>query len=153
MPLTFAYGSNMDAQAMAFRCPRAKLLGRARLPRHRFALLPDGFATLVRDPAAMAHGVLWDVGFGDLAALDRYEGLGKGGYEKISQPVLREGAAPVRALVYVARTGKSLGRAPEDYMQRIVLAAVEAGLPSDHVDFLRQLAGEDPEPAKKYRAI
>jgi len=34
MPLTFAYGSNMDAQAMAQRCPRGKMLGRARLPRH-----------------------------------------------------------------------------------------------------------------------
>jgi gamma-glutamylcyclotransferase (GGCT)/AIG2-like uncharacterized protein YtfP len=154
MPLTFAYGSNMDAQAMAQRCPRGKLLGRARLPRHRIGLMPDGYATLVRDAAATAHGVLWDVSFGELAALDRYEG---GGYVKVSQPVLREAGAPVRALIYFGKNfgepGTRLGRAPDDYMQNIVAAAVEAGLPSDHVDFLCRLGGEDPAPSTRFRAI
>ena len=153
MPLTFAYGSNMDAKAMASRCPQAKMLGRARLPRHRVALMPDGFATLVRDAGAMAHGVLWELSFGDLAALDRYEGAAQGAYVKISQPVLREGFAPVRALIYVGRPGLSLGRAPEDYMARIVAAARELGLPGEYVDFLRRLAGENPEPAPRFRAI
>ena len=155
MPLTFAYGSNMDAQAMAQRCPRGKLLGRARLPRHRVALLPDGYATLVRDAAATAHGVLWDVSFGELAALDRYEGEG---YVKVSQPVLREVGAPVRALVYFGKyfgkPGTRLGRAPDDYMQQIVAAAIEAGLPGEHVDFLRRLGGDDlAPPTTRFRAI
>ena len=92
MPLTFAYGSNMDADAMTRRCPSARLLGRAYLPRHRFDLLPDGYATVVRDPAATAFGVLWELSFGDFAALDRYEAVAQGAYRKISQPVLREGA-------------------------------------------------------------
>jgi hypothetical protein len=143
MPLTFAYGSNMDAQAMAQRCPRAKWLGRAQLPRHSVALLPDGYATLVRNAAATAHGVLWDMSFGDLAALDRYEGIARGGYVKVSQPVLRETGAPVRALIYFGRPGTRLGRAPDDYMKKIVAAAVGAGLPSAHVDFLRRLGGEE----------
>jgi hypothetical protein len=157
MPLTFAYGSNMDAQAMAQRCPRGKMLGRARLPRHRVALLPDGYATVVRDAAATAHGVLWDVSFGELAALDRYEGVALGGYVKIAQPVLREVGAPVRALVYFGtyfgKTGTPLGRAPDDYMQKIVAAAVHAGLPGEHVDFLRRLGGEDLAPPTRFRAI
>ena len=153
MPLTFAYGSNMDAQAMALRCPRGKMLGRARLPRHRVALLPDGYATVVRDAAATAHGVLWDVSFGELAALDRYEGVAQGGYVKISQPVLREGGAPVRALIYFGRPGTRLGRAPDDYMAKIVAAAVGAGLPGDHVDFLRRLGGQDLAPPTRFRAI
>ena len=146
MPLTFAYGSNMDAQAMAQRCPRGKLLGRARLPRHRVALLPDGYATLVRDAAATAHGVLWDLSFGELAALDRYEG---DGYVKVSQPVLREIGAPVRALIYFGKnSGTRLGRAPDDYVEKVVAAAVTAGLPSDHVDFLRRL---EPFPIRSNR--
>ena len=150
MPLTFAYGSNMDAEAMASRCPGAKMRGRARLPRHRVALLPDGFATLVRDAGAVAHGVLWDLSFGDLAALDRYEG---DGYVKVSQPVLREGASPVRALVYIGKPAGGSGRAPEDYMTRIVAVAREVGLPNDHIDFLRRLAGETTEPTARFRAI
>lgn len=154
MPLTFAYGSNMDAAAMARRCPGARLLGRAYLPRHRFALLPEGFATVVRDPAATAFGVVWELSFGELASLDRYEEVAKGAYRKIIQPVLREGASPVRALVYVGATGKGLGRAPADYMGKIVAAAREQGLSGDYVDFLRRVAGEDvPEAPKKFRAI
>ncbi len=151
MPLTFAYGSNMDAAAMKARCPGAKLLGRARLPGQKFALAPGGFATLVRDAGAITHGVLWDLSFGDLAALDRYEGAG---YAKISQPVLRENLSPVRALIYIGRPGAELGRAPEDYMIGIVAAARELGLPNEHVDFLRRLAGENPERrAPCFRAI
>jgi hypothetical protein len=152
MPLTFAYGSNMDAAAMKQRCANARLLGRASLPRHRFALLPDGFATIVRDPAATVFGVLWDVSFGDLAALDRYEGVAQGAYGKITQPVLREGASPVRALIYVGVPGKSLGRAPADYMSKVVEAARSAGLCKEHIDFLRRVAGEEIEPSK-FRAI
>jgi hypothetical protein len=154
MPLTFAYGSNMDADAMARRCPGAQMRGRACLARHRFALMPDGFATVVRDPSASAFGVLWELSFGDLAALDRYEGVAKGAYRKIIQPVLREGASPVRALVYFGAPGKSLGRAPADYMSAIVAAARACGLSADYVDFLRRVGGEDvPEAPKKFRAI
>jgi gamma-glutamylcyclotransferase (GGCT)/AIG2-like uncharacterized protein YtfP len=153
MPLTFAYGSNMDALAMSQRCPGGKMLGRARLARHRVALLPDGFATVAPDPNMTAHGVLWEIGFGDLAALDRYEGVDKGAYVKVIQPVLREGSSPLRALVYVGRPGKSLGRAPPDYMEKIVAAAIGAGLPGDHVDYLRRLGGETVERPQKFRAI
>ena len=154
MPLIFAYGSNMDAQAMAQRCPRGKLICRARLPGHRVGLMPDGFATLVRDAAATAHGVLWEVSFGELAALDRYEG---DGYVKVSQPVLREIGAPVRALIDFGKNsgepGTRLCRAPDDYMEKIVAAAVEAGLPGEHVDFLRRLGGEDLAPPTRFRVI
>ncbi len=154
MPLNFAYGSNLDAAAMARRCPGARLLGRAWLARHRFALMPDGFATVVRDPAASVAGVLWELSFRDLAALDRYEDVAQGAYAKVSQPVLREGAAPVRALVYIGAPSKSCGRAPADYMAKIVAAARVNGLSAEYVDFLRRAAGEDvPEAPKKFRAI
>jgi hypothetical protein len=153
MPLTFAYGSNMHVADMAARCPGARLACVARLPKFRFALRPDGFATLERDPASMAHGVLWDLSFGALAALDRYEGVAQGAYEKILLPVLREKASPTRALVYLARPGASLGRAPADYMEKIAAAARTHGLPRDHIDFLCAKAGLAPDAPPKYRAI
>lgn len=150
MPLTFAYGSNMCAADMAARCPQAKILGPARLPKFRFALLPDGFATLVRDPAALTHGVLWDLSFAALAALDRYEG---DGYEKVLLPVIRAGGA-VRALVYLVRPGANPGRAPPDYMEKIAAAAAAHALPREHIEFLRALGGLAPATAPpKFRAI
>jgi len=151
MPLTFAYGSNMCVADMAARCAGARVLGPARLPKFRFALLPDGFATLVRDPSAMTHGVLWELSFGALAALDRYEG---GGYEKLSLPVVRAKGGAVRALVYVAGPDADVGRAPSDYMEKIVAAAVVHALPREHIEFLRACGGLAPEaPPPKFRAI
>ena len=93
MPLYFAYGSNMDVDAMARRCPRSKALGLARLERHRLAVMREGWLTAVRDPASAVHGVLWELALSDIAALDRYEGLSQGLYVKLTQPVIAERAA------------------------------------------------------------
>ncbi|MCW2273852.1 gamma-glutamylcyclotransferase [Rhodoblastus acidophilus] len=155
MPLTFAYGSNMCVADMAARCPHAKMLGMARLPKFRFALLPDGFATLVRDPAALTYGVLWELSFGALAALDRYEGVAQGAYEKLILPVIRDKGGAVRALVYLGRPEASLGRAPADYMEKIIASAVAHGFPREHVEFLRACGGisAPAEPPPKFRAI
>jgi len=48
----------------------------------------------------------------------------------------------VRALIYFGKPGTRLGRAPDDYVEKIVAAAVEVGLPGEHVDFLRRLVGK-----------
>ena len=48
MPLYFAYGSNMNVDAMARRCPRSKALGLARLERRRLAVMREGWLTAVR---------------------------------------------------------------------------------------------------------
>lgn len=134
MPLYFAYGSNMDVAAMAKRCPRSKPLGRARLPRRRFALMADGYATVVEDPRRFTLGLLWDLAFADLPALDRYEGLAEGLYFKIDQPVIPEGGATRRALIYIGRAGAGArpARIP-GYMEGVVEAAKSAGLPADYV--------------------
>ena len=50
MPLYFAYGLNMDPAGMADRCPNSRALGPARLPRHRFIVTTDGYASVIRDP-------------------------------------------------------------------------------------------------------
>ena len=91
MPLYFAYGSNMDAAAMARRCPGSRPLGPARLARHRFAILEAGYATVVRDSRASVHGILYDLALSDVPALDRYEDIARGLYRKVMQPVLRTG--------------------------------------------------------------
>ncbi len=99
MPLYFAYGSNMDVEAMARRCPRAKPLGLARLARHQLAIMREGWLTAVRDPRGDVHGVLWDIAFADMRALDQYEQLASGLYAKALQPVIGERGAK-QALIY-----------------------------------------------------
>ncbi|WP_330082793.1 gamma-glutamylcyclotransferase family protein [Methylocystis iwaonis] len=145
MPLHFAYGSNMDAAAMARRCPRSRLLGRARLARWRFVILPSGFASVVPDARATVHGALWDVPPSDVAALDRYEQVGQGRYAKKIIPVLREpfGASP--ALVYIGAAsppGAAGASAWPGYLADIIAAAQALELPAAYIAYLAHLAAE-----------
>jgi gamma-glutamylcyclotransferase (GGCT)/AIG2-like uncharacterized protein YtfP len=127
VPLCFAYGSNMDRAAMLTRCPGAKAIGLARLPRHTRAVMREGYLTLLRDPAREVTGVLWDVPSADMAALDRYEGVGARLYRKVQQIVIGPAGAR-RALVYFgANTGPGVLR--RDYCAQILAAAMANGLP------------------------
>ena len=103
MPLYFAYGSNMDRAAMATRCPASTPIGTARLMRHRFIIMREGYASMARDPRRATWGVLWDLAFAEMPALDRYESAAGGLYVKVSQMVLTN-KGPKRALVYVGRS-------------------------------------------------
>lgn len=154
MPFYFAYGSNMDAAAMRQRCPRSRPLGRARLARHRFALMADGYATVVRDPASEAHGVLYDLALSDIPALDRYEDVSRGLYSKAVQPVLRADGRPVRALVYIGAAPAASGPAKQPgYMKDVIAAARAAELPAAYVDFLSSLLSGGAVAAPQRRAI
>ena len=139
MPLYFAYGSNMNADAMARRCPRSNALGLARLARHRLQVMREGWLTAVRDPRSVVHGVLWDLALADVAALDRYEGLPQGLYAKLAQPVLAE-RGPRQAIVYVgANAGPGVAR--PDYIAEVVAAARSWPLPAEAIEALERVAG------------
>jgi gamma-glutamylcyclotransferase (GGCT)/AIG2-like uncharacterized protein YtfP len=139
VPLYFVYGSNMDVSAMARRCPASRPLGVARLARHRFGILEAGYATVLRDPAATVHGVLYELALADVPALDRYEDIARGLYRKVVQPVLRKEGGPVQALVYIG-TGPSGGQPRPGYMEGVMAAAQTAGLPATYLAFLALFA-------------
>ncbi|THD45387.1 MAG: gamma-glutamylcyclotransferase [Bradyrhizobium sp.] len=138
MPLCFAYGSNMDVAAMAARCPRSKPLGLARLPRHRLAVMREGWLTATRDQRGEVHGVLWEVALSDMRALDRYEGLLDGLYAKLSQPVIAQGG-PRRALIYFgANSGPGVAQAA--YIAAVLQAARGWPLPETAIARLETFA-------------
>ncbi len=138
MPLCFSYGANMDADAMARRCPRSKALGPARLERHRLAAMREGWLTVTREPRSAVYGVLWDVALADVAALDRYEGVASGLYAKLTQPVVTK-QGPRRAIVYVgANSGPGGVRA--DYIAGVIAAARSWPLPAEAIEALERIA-------------
>src|SRR5215203_2792705 len=143
MPLYFAYGSNMDIAAMAERCPASRPLGIARLPRHRFMIAREGYATVARDPRRTVWGILWDLALADVPALDRYEGVARRLYVKMAQPVLSE-HGPRRALVYVARS-TAPSRPRPGYVEG-VLAAAEL---KEIAALLPPATARGPEPEKR----
>jgi hypothetical protein len=137
MPLYFAYGANMNAIAMARRCPRSKALGQARLERHRLAVMREGWLTAVRDPRSAVHGVLWDLALSDVAALDRYEGLAAGLYAKRAQPVVAERGSRQAIVYFGANSGP--GTARSDYIADILAAARAWPLPADAIAALERI--------------
>jgi hypothetical protein len=143
MPLYFAYGSNMDRVAMRQRCPASRPIGVAKLPRHRFLINSDGYATVARDPRRTVLGVVWDLALSDVPALDRYESIGTGLYIKISQPVVLPGGAK-RALVYVGRSVKP-GQPRPGYLEGVLAAARDWCLPAD---YLHEIKHGEPAPRK-----
>lgn len=144
MPLYFAYGLNMDPAGMSERCPRSRALGLARLPRHRFIITTDGYASVVRDARESVHGVLWDCALADIRTLDRFEDIGSGLYVKINQPVIVEGGAK-RALVYVGRSG-TVGKPLPGYLEQVIAAARHWALPEAYVTGMGRFLGR-PLPA------
>jgi len=136
MPLYFAYGLNMDPAGMAARCPNSRALGPARLPRHRFIVTRDGYASAIRDPRDEVHGVLWDCSLGDMRGLDKFEDIASGLYVKISQPVIVPGGAK-RALVYIGRSADP-GKPKPGYMETVIAGAKHFGLPETYVTSLNR---------------
>src|ERR1700722_2227206 len=137
MPLYFAYGSNMDVNAMARRCPRSKALGRARLERHRLAVMREGWLTAARNPSSAVHGVLWDLAFSDIPALDRHESLSQGVYVKLTQAIVAE-RGPKQAIVYLG-TNSGPGVLRPAYIAEVLAAARSWRLPAEGVEALERL--------------
>ena len=137
-PLYFAYGSNMNAGAMARRCPRSKALGLARLERHKLAVMREGWLTAVRASSSAVHGVLWDLALSDIPALDRHESLSQGLYVKLTQAVIAE-RGPKQAIVYFgANSGPGAPRPA--YIAEVLAAARSWRLPAEGVDALERIA-------------
>ena len=135
MPLYFAYGANMDAAAMALRCPASRLVGGGKLACHRFIVMREGYASVVRDPARTVWGVLWDLAPDDIPALDRYEGVSGGLYAKATLPVMTA-AGVKRPLIYLGRS-TAMGRPRPGYLDAVLAAAEAAQLPFAYVREIR----------------
>ena len=76
----FAYGSNINLQQMAFRCPNAKVVGPCVLENYELLFRGNGggfgVATIAAKEGSRVHGLLWKITPRDEQRLDVYEGYG-----------------------------------------------------------------------------
>ncbi len=148
MTLYFAYGSNMARAPMDRRCPTARPRGPAVLAGWRFLITGDGYASVRRAPGRLVHGVLWDLGPRDLAALNAYESLDSGLYRRVRLNVRADGGS-VRALVYVGRAWRA-GKPLPGYMEGVIAAARDWRLPGCYI---AELARWVPSGYRAARAV
>ncbi len=70
--LYIAYGSNINLEQMAFRCPHSKVVGVSEIK--DFELEFRGVATIVPKENASVPVLIWELDERDLPTLNRYEG-------------------------------------------------------------------------------
>ena len=118
----FAYGANLDREAMAKRCPGATVSGRASLADHRVVSMREGWLSITPSPGDRTEGLLWELDREHLLALDAYEEVDKGIYVHATLRVEREDDSPIEALVYIG-TNDGPGRLNAEYAVRVARAA------------------------------
>lgn len=125
--LYLAYGSNMNKAQMARRCPRAKPLRAIVVDDAR--LVFRGVADIEFHRGATVPVVLWEITEECELALDRFEGVAAGVYEKKLIP-LDNGE---QALTYVMRSN---GVAPpsREYYERIKQGYADFGIDPEPLD-------------------
>lgn len=69
----FAYGSNLNFEQMAYRCPEATVIGTAKLDGYELAFR-RGYLTILPKEGATVEGLIWSVTDHDESQLDCYEG-------------------------------------------------------------------------------
>jgi gamma-glutamylcyclotransferase (GGCT)/AIG2-like uncharacterized protein YtfP len=138
MTLYFAYGSNMSRAWMRQLCPTAQALGPAVLADYRFMIMSAGYASIVAHAGDAVHGILWRIAPEDLDALDRYEDVAGGLYDRCTLTV-QHGGEPQSATVYIGRS-RAPGHARAEYRELVLEAARDWKLPAAYVAKLaRQL--------------
>lgn len=128
---------------MRERCPGSRALFRARLRAHRLAFTHfsgtrwlGGTADVAPDESATVWGLVYAMGDGDAALLDRWEG----GYERVVLCVEDDEGRLHEVTSYSVRDKGSF--APHEiYLGKILRAAERLGFPSEYVADLRARYG------------
>lgn len=119
--LYLAYGSNLNLEQMAHRCPSAKVVGATTL--HDYQLLFRGqhggaVATVEPLEGSSVPCLLWEITPDDEMELDRYEGF-PFLYRKETVKV-KLGRKVIEAMVYIMNEGKPLN-SPSCYYYSVIL--------------------------------
>ena len=72
--LYFAYGSNINLEQMACRCPDATVVGPVMLEGYELLFRRNGFASIAPKEGGTVHGLLWSITPECERSLDNYEG-------------------------------------------------------------------------------
>lgn len=141
--LYLAYGSNLNLEQMANRCPTAKVVGNSK--RNGYRLLFRGahagaVATIEPFKGESVPVLAWEITPADEAALDRYEGW-PFLYRKETIKVRLNGKT-VQAMVYIMNEGRPLGQPSCYYYSTILDGYKSAGF---DVEILRKAVADSFE--------
>lgn len=153
--LTVAYGSNMDWEQMRTRCPSARFVGVANLPKHRLAFTRRsesrgcGVADAVPDDDREVWGVVYEIDSRDVGSLDASEGFRPGratnAYRRAERHVFVDGkeSRPLTVSIYFAEPQDDPPPPNSVYKALILSGTRHWHLPGDYIHELEQIEVAD----------
>lgn len=117
-----AYGSNLNMEQMAWRCPGAKVVGTGVLEHTDMVFngaAGNAHATIVPNPQYDTPVLVWKVSEDNLKALDRYEGVAGGYYYRKEIPVTMDSGKVLKGIVYIMNPQRKPGR-PSLYYEWVI---------------------------------
>lgn len=130
--LYFAYGSNLNHEGMARRCPDAEPVAAATL--EGWQLTFQGVADIRRRPRGRTHGALWRISDRDLSRLDTYEGY-PSLYGRGKVPVRSDGHDLIAITYAIGDEDHYLGLPSPVYLATIREGYEQWKLPAIALDF------------------
>ena len=134
--LYFAYGSNINLDQMAYRCPAAQMVGPVLLENYELLFRGNangnGVATIKPKEGQQVYGLLWRITPDCERSLDIYEGYPRL-YEKESVAVRDSAGRQLAVMAYVMTDGdrwRSPALPSEYYYQGILDGYRQIGLPT-----------------------
>lgn len=128
--LYIAYGSNINLDQMALRCPNSEPMATALLKGYELQF--KYHATIAPNPDGKVPILLWGLSKSDEKRLDRYEGYPKY-YRKEIEPIDYFGEAG-EGMVYVMNGDKPLQAPSEQYYQTILQGYKAVGLDTSYLE-------------------
>lgn len=134
----FVYGSNLDPERMARRCPSARIVLSAHLPGHRLdfggTYTRDGVAQATPAPGALLRGVVYALTASDLARLDEIEGHPHV-YTRRRKVVATLTGDPIEAWVYMMPPERFTRYKPASpYLSHVRAGHIHHGFPQTDLD-------------------
>ena len=145
-----AYGSNLNLNQMAMRCPTARRVGHATLAGYRlmFKRSTNGYYLTVEPaPGYKVPVGVFQVEESDELSLDRYAGYPNVYYKKNFTVILEddEFEDPIEAFAYILPESRELGTPEKLYVQRVKQGYREFGFDEDLINEALEYSREPGE--------
>ncbi len=98
--LYFAYGTNLNREQMAKRCPEFEFVSNAQLHSYRLDNTSYNVANIIKDPNGVVDGVIYSLSINDLNNLDQFEGT-PFVYQRVNVKVNSIDGNQYRCFVYI----------------------------------------------------
>lgn len=126
--LYIAYGSNINLEQMAYRCPHSKVVGTSEIK--DFELEFRGVATIVPKENASVPVLIWELDEKDLPTLNRYEGWPRL-YRQEKMPFELDGKS-YKGMAYLMNHGE-IAPPSQQYYNTILQGYRENGLDESYL--------------------